>query len=460
MSSLGWTLVIAGLAIATVGLFFVFGPSIPWLGRLPGDIRIEGEHTRFLFPDHDLHPFERGALPRGLACAKIHALVCRPKSAVTLARGSFLVCWRTWTPRRRGVLRRLQKTIRALNEPRIRDCIGPRLRHRIGPRPVRRLAGKRKSLGRRRLSARANHSILCPTQTIGCRPISPLQHPLDWIDSAAQAVQAGLNNGSIEPTSGHEYRRRFHQLHDAARPSRTARPCASKVAGRRRNSPGPSSGSITEPNRKPTASTPSPGSETSLGSIVTAASIGLEWFFPKILETLENAPAVYDATEVWLEAGDWFVWQLVGGDASQLPRSTLPGGLQGHVAPHATVFRRPSFSAALHPKLARRRQSKNARPDARPRPVGRRTFCRHGRAVRFAGGNSRECRHDRCPRRRSRGRSRRARHAGDGDGHEQLPHAQRDGRASRPRSRRSRRRRHSARILWLRNGTSRRRRRV
>jgi hypothetical protein len=50
MSNLGWTLVIAGLAIAAVGLFFVFGPSIPWLGRLPGDIRVEGEHTRFYFP--------------------------------------------------------------------------------------------------------------------------------------------------------------------------------------------------------------------------------------------------------------------------------------------------------------------------------------------------------------------------------------------------------------------------
>jgi hypothetical protein len=43
-------LVIAGLAIAAVGLFFVFGPAIPWLGRLPGDIRVEGEHTRVYFP--------------------------------------------------------------------------------------------------------------------------------------------------------------------------------------------------------------------------------------------------------------------------------------------------------------------------------------------------------------------------------------------------------------------------
>ena len=50
MSHIGWTLVIAGLAMAAVGLFFVFGPSVPWLGRLPGDIRIEGEHSQFYFP--------------------------------------------------------------------------------------------------------------------------------------------------------------------------------------------------------------------------------------------------------------------------------------------------------------------------------------------------------------------------------------------------------------------------
>lgn len=55
-------------------------------------------------------------------------------------------------------------------------------------------------------------------------------------------------------------------------------------------------------------------------------AIGLEWFFPKVLETLRNAPAVYQATEVWLEAGDWLVWQLVGGPAESLPRSTCQAG--------------------------------------------------------------------------------------------------------------------------------------
>src|SRR5207248_10445073 len=34
--------------------------------------------------------------------------------------------------------------------------------------------------------------------------------------------------------------------------------------------------------------------------------IGLEWFWPKVLETLEGAPKVYEACEVWVEAGDGF----------------------------------------------------------------------------------------------------------------------------------------------------------
>ncbi|MEM9644686.1 MAG: ribulokinase [Planctomycetota bacterium] len=55
-------------------------------------------------------------------------------------------------------------------------------------------------------------------------------------------------------------------------------------------------------------------------------TIGLEWLFPKILETIEHAPDVASAARVWLEAGDWFVWQLVGGDSSTLTRSTCQAG--------------------------------------------------------------------------------------------------------------------------------------
>jgi hypothetical protein len=33
-----------------VGLVWILAPSIPWLGRLPGDIRIERENFCFYFP--------------------------------------------------------------------------------------------------------------------------------------------------------------------------------------------------------------------------------------------------------------------------------------------------------------------------------------------------------------------------------------------------------------------------
>ena len=46
----GWVLLVLGLVIAGVGLVCILAPSIPWLGRLPGDIRIEGENFRFYFP--------------------------------------------------------------------------------------------------------------------------------------------------------------------------------------------------------------------------------------------------------------------------------------------------------------------------------------------------------------------------------------------------------------------------
>jgi len=45
--TLGWTLVMAGLVIAVIGLLWIF---IPWFGRLPGDIRIEGKSGAFYFP--------------------------------------------------------------------------------------------------------------------------------------------------------------------------------------------------------------------------------------------------------------------------------------------------------------------------------------------------------------------------------------------------------------------------
>jgi hypothetical protein len=46
----GWTLVIIGTVVTTIGLLWLWVPSVPWLGKLPGDLRIDGDHVRLFFP--------------------------------------------------------------------------------------------------------------------------------------------------------------------------------------------------------------------------------------------------------------------------------------------------------------------------------------------------------------------------------------------------------------------------
>lgn len=47
----GKGLVILGLVIAAVGVFLLAGAKLPLrLGRLPGDIAVQGRHTTFYFP--------------------------------------------------------------------------------------------------------------------------------------------------------------------------------------------------------------------------------------------------------------------------------------------------------------------------------------------------------------------------------------------------------------------------
>jgi L-ribulokinase len=85
-------------------------------------------------------------------------------------------------------------------------------------------------------------------------------------------------------------------------------------------------------------------------------TIGLEWFFPKVLETLNGAPNVYEAADVWLEAGDWLVWQLTSGpfphcDSASLARSTCQAGYKA-MWNGATGYPTADYFAAVHPRLA------------------------------------------------------------------------------------------------------------
>ncbi len=80
-------------------------------------------------------------------------------------------------------------------------------------------------------------------------------------------------------------------------------------------------------------------------------TIGLEWFFPKILETIQNAPDVAAAAEVWLEAGDWFVWQLVGSRPEDLTRSSCQAGYKALWSAQRG-YPSNEYFAAVHPLLA------------------------------------------------------------------------------------------------------------
>ena len=48
--SIGKILIIAGLLLIAAGLLFIVAGKIPFLGRLPGDIRVERENFSFYFP--------------------------------------------------------------------------------------------------------------------------------------------------------------------------------------------------------------------------------------------------------------------------------------------------------------------------------------------------------------------------------------------------------------------------
>lgn len=47
---MGKVLIAIGLLFLLAGLAVLAGPRLPWLGRLPGDIRLHGERTTIYMP--------------------------------------------------------------------------------------------------------------------------------------------------------------------------------------------------------------------------------------------------------------------------------------------------------------------------------------------------------------------------------------------------------------------------
>jgi len=50
MPSMGKMLITVGIVLVVIGLVSTYGPKIPWLGKLPGDISIRKDNFSFYFP--------------------------------------------------------------------------------------------------------------------------------------------------------------------------------------------------------------------------------------------------------------------------------------------------------------------------------------------------------------------------------------------------------------------------
>jgi len=81
--------------------------------------------------------------------------------------------------------------------------------------------------------------------------------------------------------------------------------------------------------------------------------VNAEWYFPKLLEVLEEAPHVYQAMAHYVEAADWIAWQLTG----QLSRSVTCLGYKSFYMgqfPDKAYFKavNPAFENVVEEKVS------------------------------------------------------------------------------------------------------------
>ena len=50
LGGIGRLLLLGGVILAVLGIILIFAPSLPFIGRLPGDIRIETDNVRIYIP--------------------------------------------------------------------------------------------------------------------------------------------------------------------------------------------------------------------------------------------------------------------------------------------------------------------------------------------------------------------------------------------------------------------------
>ena len=95
--------------------------------------------------------------------------------------------------------------------------------------------------------------------------------------------------------------------------------------------------------------------------------ISSEWFFPKALQVLREAPELYRAADRFVEAADWVVWQLTGIET----RNSCTAGYKA-LWDADDGFPAPGFFEALEPGLRDRRRRQDVALDRVDRTSGRR----------------------------------------------------------------------------------------
>jgi L-ribulokinase len=88
--------------------------------------------------------------------------------------------------------------------------------------------------------------------------------------------------------------------------------------------------------------------------------ISSEWFFPKALQILREAPEIYSAADRLIEAADWVIWQLTGVET----RNNCTAGYKA-IWSAEEGFPKTEFFAALDPAFANVVDEKMSRSIAR-----------------------------------------------------------------------------------------------
>ena len=77
-----------------------------------------------------------------------------------------------------------------------------------------------------------------------------------------------------------------------------------------------------------------------------------EWFFAKLLETVREAPEVYEAADRFVEAGDWLVWQLTGSEKRCLSAAGFKAMRVNRAKPGGWTYPARAFFKSLDARMA------------------------------------------------------------------------------------------------------------